>query len=402
MVLKADVSPPRHQWWYRPVLVLGRIFVFPFVTRKYNIRTERFKGKVPDPSILMFNHVSDFDFMGTLNGFPKYARYVASDALISTRRLRYLMALTSDFIFRRKGQNADNVVESVKASIARGVHVCIAPEGGLSINGTTAHIRARTGQMVKDAGAGMVTFRMEGGYFIRPSWASHRFDGPMFGRVVGVYTKEQMAAMDASEINELIYRDLYVNSYEWQREHMVVYKGKDRAEHMEMVLYLCPKCLKVGGLHSEGDTFCCRECGYSLSVDQYGFFQGDDPVFDNLYDWDVWQREYFASRVDEFKADPERIIFQDRDQVYKGIKDNYPYVIEDDVTLSISVARITIRGKLTDIVIPMEKVGGVSVVSRTDLVIICDDEYYRVGTNVHRSAVKYKQIVAMLRGKPYL
>ena len=402
MVLKADVAPPRHQWWYRPLLVFGRTCILPILNRKYRIRMERYKGKVPDASIVMFNHVSDYDFLGVLDGFPHYTRYVASDALIRKRYMRIVMGLVSDFIFRRKGENGDNVVESVKASIAKGVHVCIAPEGGESINGTTAYIRPRTGQMVKDANAGMVTFRMEGGYFLKPSWSKRRYKGPMFGRVIGVYTKEQMAAMTPEEINDLIYRDLYVNSYEWQRENRIVYEGEARAEFMEQVLYTCPKCERINTMHSKCDNLRCSECGYSVDVDEYGFFTGEDVVFDNLYDWDVWQRKRLHSVAEEMRSDPERIILSDSGQVLKGLENNYPYVIEDDVTLSMSAARITIKGKVTDIDMPLEEVQSITVVSREDVGIIHKGVYYQIGAKVQRSGVKYKQLIAMLRGRQYL
>ena len=403
MVLKADVAPPKHTWWYRPLLAVGRPLLLPIVRRMYKIRTVKYKGKIPDASIVMFNHVSDYDFIGTLNGFRHYARYVASDALIRKRYMRFIMGLVSDFIFRRKGENGDNVVESVKATIAKGVHVCIAPEGGESINGTTAYIRPRTGQMVKDANAGMVTFRMEGGYFLKPSWSKHRYKGPMYGGVVGVYTKEEMAALSAEEINDIIYRDLYVNSYEWQREHREIYEGDTgRAEFMEQVLYLCPKCNKVGGLHSKHNTLSCSECGYTLEVDQYGFFTGEELIFDNLYDWDVWQRNLINSKVDEYKANPEKVIFSDSGQILKGLENNYPYVIEENVTLSMSAARITIKGEKTDIDLPLEEVQSITVVSREDVGIIHKGVYYQVGAEIQRSGVKYKQLISMLRGRQFL
>ena len=402
MVLKADVSPPRHQWWYRSLLAVGRVLIIPPVCRMYKIRMKKYKGKIPDTSIVMFNHVSDYDFMGVLQGFPHYARFVASDALIRKRYMRYLMGAVSDFIFRRKGMNGDNVVESVNASIAKGVHVCIAPEGGESINGTTAYIRPRTGQMVKDANAGMVTFRMEGGYFLKPSWSKRRYKGPMYGGVVGVYTKEEMAAMTAEEINALIYRDLYVNSYEWQREHREHYEGEARAEFMEQVLYTCPKCKCINHMHSKCDTVYCSECGYTVDVDEYGFFTGDDVIFDNLYDWDVWQRNLMNSKVEYWKAHPEEIILSDEDQVLKGLENNYPYVIEDGVRLTMSASEITIKGKESNIVMPMEEVQSITVVSREDVGIIHNGVYYQIGAKVQRSGVKYKQLIAMLRGKQYL
>ncbi|MBR1973887.1 MAG: hypothetical protein IKA33_04385, partial [Candidatus Methanomethylophilaceae archaeon] len=133
-----------------------------------------------------------------------------------------------------------------------------------------------------------------------------------------------------------------------------------------------------------------------------GFFNGDEVVFDNLYDWDVWQRNVINSKVEEYKADPERIIFSDSGQVLKGLENNYPYVIEENVTLSMSAARITIKGEKTDIDLPLEEVQSITVVSREDVGIIHKGVYYQVGAEIQRSGVKYKQLISMLRGRQFL
>ncbi|MCQ2085114.1 MAG: 1-acyl-sn-glycerol-3-phosphate acyltransferase [archaeon] len=402
MTSDSSISPPKHTWWYRSFLAVMRPLVLPLINRHFGIRTERYKGEVPGPCMVMFNHVSDYDPFGVLQGFAHYTRYVASDALVRKRKMRILFGIVSDFIYRRKGENGDNVVRSVKATIDKGIHVCMSPEGGESINGTTAFIRPRTGSMIKEVGCGLVTFRMEGGYFMRPSWCRHRFKGPMFGKVVGTYSKEQLADMTAEEINDLIYRDLYVNSYEWQREHMIVYEGERRAERMEQVLYTCPKCHRINTIHSDCDDVYCDACGYRVKVNKYGFFEGEDLVYDNLYSWDVWQRDLMFSKLEEFKADPEKVILSDSGQVLKGLKDNYPYVIEEDVTISMSAARISIEGKVTHIDLPLSEIKGVTVVSREDIGITFGDTYYQIGSVIPRSGVKYKQLMAMLRGRPYL
>jgi len=42
------------------------------------------------------------------------------------------------------------------------------------------------------------------------------------------------------------------------------------------------------------------------------------------------------------------------------------------------------------------------VVSREDVGIIHKGVYYQIGAKVQRSGVKYKQLIAMLRGRQYL
>ena len=108
------------------------------------------------------------------------------------------------------------------------------------------------------------------------------------------------------------------------------------------------------------------------------------------------------SNVEYWKAHPEEIILSDEDQVLKGLENNYPYVIEDGVRLTMSASEITIKGKESNIVMPMEEVQSITVVSREDVGIIHNGVYYQIGAKVQRSGVKYKQLIAMLRGKQYL
>jgi hypothetical protein len=67
-----------------------------------------------------------------------------------------------------------------------------------------------------------------------------------------------------------------------------------------------------------------------------------------------------------------------------------------------SASEITIRGIEFDMVMPMDEVQSITVVSREDIGIIHNGVYYQIGSKKQRSGVKYKQLIAMLLGKPYL
>ena len=126
--------------------------------------------------------------------------------------------------------------------------------------------------------------------------------GRMFGRVVHIYSPEELKKMTPDEVNEHIREDIMEDAFERQLITPYLYKGKDLAKGLEHALYFCPKCGKTGTLKSEGDVFCCS-CGMRVRFTETGFFEKvspDDPdvPFRTIRDWDYWQDK----RVAEYAA----------------------------------------------------------------------------------------------------
>ena len=395
------VDYPKHTLWYRFALrVLGYGVIIPVAVRKFNIRTERYKGKIDRPYILTFNHICDYDFLGVINSMRRYGRFIISDALLRKRSLRFWLRLGTDGIYRRKGESADDAVKAIKATLEKGINVNMAAEGEECPNGVTAEIRKRTGQMIKEMDVDLITFRMEGGYFLKPKWADHRSDGPLTGRVINIYRKEDLQRMSVDEINDIIYRDLYVNHYDWNREHKVPYDRECRAEHMERLVFRCPKCKEDEHLHSHGDTLSCDACGYSVTVDEYGFFD-EGAVFDNLYDWDMWQRSELMEESQSWEEHPDMVITSDEHCVLKVMSGDDDVTMDDDVTISMTYDEIMIHGNDTDMHIPTkERVNIVAV--RGGCGISYDGQYYRVEPKTPSCMRRYRTILRIIRKEKYL
>ncbi len=119
----------------------------------------------------------------------------------------------------------------------------------------------------------------------------------MRGYAVGIYTRDQLRAMTANQVNAIIIRDLYEDAYSRQRETPVAYTGKNLAEGIETMLCVCPACGRLGTISSRGDCFGCT-CGLSARYTEYGFLEGEGLPFDNIGDWDVWQTEALRALAD--------------------------------------------------------------------------------------------------------
>ncbi|MCK5737139.1 MAG: hypothetical protein KAH21_11700, partial [Spirochaetaceae bacterium] len=94
------------------------------------------------------------------------------------------------------------------------------------------------------------------------------------------------------------------DDYEWQKENMVPIRSRKRAEHLELVHYLCPSCKEIGNLESKGNSLFCT-CGYRVEIDRYGFFQYPEggPEFDSPGAWVKWQDALMIDRIREALVD---------------------------------------------------------------------------------------------------
>ena len=129
-------------------------------------------------------------------------------------------------------------------------------------------------------------------------------------------------------------------------------------------------------LRSEHNDFFCTECGYRVSVDEYGLFEGEDMRFDNLYDWDVWQKEYLKSCRPEWEKDPDKVITSNDNLKFVKMNGDKTEVLDENVTLEITFKNIIVKGEKADMTFPLDDMGLASV--RNGIGISHKGTYYKV------------------------
>lgn len=257
---------------------------------KFNYSSPKYN--VEGPFLLLINHVTDWDPIMVGSSFKNQFYFVASEHILRlgfiSRVLEYLVAP----IGRQKGGSAVSTVRACLKELKHGNNVALFPEGNRSWDGKSRPFPDATGKLAKSSGASLVTFRLSGGYFSSPRWSGSSVRrGRMTGRIVRIYTPEELRSMSAAEIDDAIRCDLYEDAYAVQREQMVEFRGNRRAEHLEKLLFICPKCGSRHTLRSKGNFFYCDSCGMKTEYTQTGFFSGGELPFDNVCDWNAWQDE---------------------------------------------------------------------------------------------------------------
>ena len=254
------------------------------------------------PYLITANHNGDLDPAFVAIGLSKHMYFVASEHIFRKGFLSWVLTYFFSPIARVKGMTDATAALGVLRAMKK-TNVCLFAEGNRSYNGVTGPIFPATGKLAKATGASLVTYRFEGGYLTTPRWSHSIRKGRMVGRVVNIYSPEQLKKMTPEEVNGHIREDIMEDAFERQLISPYLYKGKDLAKGLEHAIYFCPKCGRTGTLSSERDVFSCS-CGLRVRFSETGFFEkvspeDEDVPFRTVRDWDYWQdhrvAEYAAS-----------------------------------------------------------------------------------------------------------
>ena len=262
-------------------------------------------------------------------------------------------------------------------------------EGNRTFTGETLPIAPATAKLVKLSRSTLITYRLKGGYLSTPRWSTHRRKGRTSGAVVGIYPPEALKKMSEEEILSLLTRDLHENAYASQDEAPVEFRGKDLAETLETALYLCPRCLRIDTLHSRGNRFFC-DCGLSLTLDEYGYFQGSELPFRTPLDWDRWQEKEIEQLAGRLGDDP---AFFDEDQTLNRKE-------EDHSLTPLTTGRMALyRDRLVvgDRIFPIRELRGIGLIQRQGMVFSTAEGDFAITAQRLRCVRKYQTLFEYLK-----
>lgn len=262
-------------------------FVGPCVKRRFNYSWE--PVDIAPPFLMISSHVTNSDpfFIGLTYKKAPLA-FVASEhifrqGLLSKLLMRYLAPIP-----RPKADSGVGTVRAVLKRLREGDPVVLFAEGDCTWNGVSGKIFPATGKLAKASGVPLATYRLERGYLSSPRWANRSRRGEVFGRLVHVYSPEELKAMTPEEADAAIDRDICFDVWSAQRERPVPFRSKAPAEGLEKALFVCPECGNADCMSSKGNRLFCAKCGAEWNMDECGFLNG--PGFGTVSEWDEWQK----------------------------------------------------------------------------------------------------------------
>lgn len=377
----------RHKFWYsflRPVAIL-------FLKIKFGYKFKTAKN-LPENYIVLSNHTTDFDPVFVGSSFKKQMYFVASEHITRWNTAYKLLQYVFEPIVRYKGSIASTTVREILRKAKGGQNVCIFAEGVRSWNGETGDILPSTAKLIKSAGCGLVTYKLSGGYFVSPNWSETKTRrGKVTGRPVNVYTKEQIASMTEDELYQIITKDLYENAYAEQLVEKNKYKGKNLAERLENLIFICPECKSYETLKSSGNLVTCSHCNKSLKYNEYGLLEGTEH--NTVLALSKWQQI----------------------EIGKDVKNNTSYrtpsatiseVSADHSKQQLSAGQVEMNNqvfKCGDIEFDINELVDINIYGKRGIVFSCQNRFYEVVIdrpyNAYKYVLYYKELIKQKTGK---
>lgn len=291
--------------------VIGRVY-FGIIS-EYKIDNKQLSSIKP-PYIVLANHTNFWDPFLVSMCIPEPIYFVTSDAYFRNPILKQLLKLVGA-IPKTKNTADTFSIRAILDVVKRNGVIGIFPEGRRSWDGKTLPLVYSTAKLIKHLNIPVVSVKLKGACLSMPRWALTTRRGRLEMSLSKLLDPDMIRSLTVDETYSVITNGLSYDEYEYQRQHMHVYKGKRLAEKLELFLFACPHCHSIGNLCSNDSTFSCT-CGYSVIYNEKGFFESPDrkPYFDNPRDWNLWQLDHLkrliASHISSGNTDQ---IFEEKD-----------------------------------------------------------------------------------------
>jgi len=348
------------------------IWMWADAKRKVN-RDPSVSFRRKEPYVMLANHTYLFDVVHVPMRFRITPFIIASQTLLTNKRTRFLVTQMAHVIPKSKGKSDISTIIKIFNVIKKGYPILIFPEGDTTFFGETGHIEEATMKLVKKLGVDVITCNVKGGYLSRPRWSTGKRKNHHIELNYNLtIPKEKLKELSPSEIGEIVNKTLYHNDYEYQRTMMIPHPGKHLAEGMENVVYVCPHCLGINTITTEGNRVICQSCHTEGFVDEYGFIHGFK--YDNLIEWDKFQKQYDEKLRETVFTSPAELYF-----LHPETEERIPV---GKVTLTYNDHLLHLAGEYQED-IAVDDISNVVITLRREFQFSYNDKHYLIVVDKH-------------------
>ena len=305
-----------------------RIFVAFYlrVILKYRIKSN-YKIAKGEKVVVLSNHQTDLDPVLIRCALRHYLYILSSDNIyskkLSTKFLTHLGGIP-----KRKGVPDFESIKKLLEISKDGGSILIFPEGNRSYAEFQFYIADNFASLLFKLKATIVLYNIHGGFGSLPRFGAKRRKGPFYGEVKRVLKYEEYKDMSVEELNKIVIEGLKV----FDSESGDLYKSNRKAEYLERMFFVCPKCGSVSTLESQGNYLRCKHCGLEVEYKENLTIESKDPEFKyhRLVEWYDYQKEFIRNMEINNK-----VIFKDKDVVLEKVNPFKPleHIAEGNLTL---------------------------------------------------------------------
>jgi 1-acyl-sn-glycerol-3-phosphate acyltransferase len=305
-----------------------------YLKYRYKIKVEGFE-RMPNegPFLLLANHTHVLDpfMISVVSGH--YVRWVAGAYLFKNQILRVLLRKWVGSIAKQQGRSDLETIKEIEGAFKNNEVVGLFPEGTRTWDGTSVGFDKTTAKLARLFNVPVVLLNMEGSFAVKPRWAKTTRKGPIIIRLVDVFSTEQLKKMKLSELYSHLSEKLHFDYPKWQKENKFEYIGNRKAEKVEQLLYLCPRCENGSTLNSKGSLLICSNCSLEVEFDNYDnlhFLNSSESYFSNLYEWHMWEKDEIQNNFIEFPFDKGLLLQKAVKDRLLTISKNFNFILEKD------------------------------------------------------------------------
>ncbi len=355
---------------------------------RYPVKIE----KAPDgrQALILFNHQTALDQFLVALAFSQPVYFVASEDLFSIGPLAKAMEYAVAPIPIKKQATDIRAVKTCLRAAKEGGTLAIAPEGNRTYGGRPCFMNPAIGSLAKKLGLPVLLFRIEGGYGVHPRWSDGVRRGPMRAFISERIEPEELKTLKPAELCERIRKGLDVDETRIPGR----YRGRNKAEFIERMLYVCPKC-GPARFESRGDAVRCLSCGLEVRYEEDKTLACADPAFPYRFaaDWYAGQED-FVNALDT-RDWLDKPLFRDEAELSKVLLYQRKELLRKTAAMALYGDRIVIdEGTPSELRLPFEELGTVTVLGKNKLNLYHGETIYQLKGSKRFNALKYVQICA--------
>ena len=265
------------------------IFSFLF-WKKYGYKAENYKLDRKQNYLIICNHSCSLDPFMLGKSFFRPIYFVASDDLLKNGFISKIMKHTVAPIPIRKGTMDISSIRNCISIAKEGGTIGIFPEGNRTYSGEISYLGINLVKFIRKLDLPLIIYHIDGGYGLDPRWGkkSRRGKGSR-GYVQRVLSKEELCSLKDEELLKIINTNL-----SQEISPSLRFKSKEKAEYLERVLFVCPKCHALETLVSEKNAIRCKCCSLEATYEEDLSFSSNEPSFKfkKVSEWMNYQKEY--------------------------------------------------------------------------------------------------------------
>ena len=269
-------------------------------------RKSKYKIAKDEKVVVVSNHQTDYDPILIHLSFNHLLRTLATDNIFSgLKSSKYLDKL--GVIPKKKGMVDLKSNIAMFNSAQAGESLLFFPEGNRSYADFKYYISDKIGKLIKSLGATLIIFNLHGGFGKYPRWGKKKLKrkGRFYGYIKEIYKYDEYKDMTDQEVSDIVINGIR----KLDCESGDTYKCKARAEYLERMYFVCPKCGAVHKLRSEGNYLYCDACGLKVEYTEDLHLTSDAPEFKftTLFEWYEYQKKWVIAQ----KFEEGQTIFED-------------------------------------------------------------------------------------------